>query len=75
MDELQTSRFLITGKVQGVWFRASTRNEALRLNLRGYASNRADGRVEVLAIGEADAISLLFDWLRHGPPLADVESV
>lgn len=69
------ARFLIQGKVQGVWFRASTRDEAVRLGLAGYASNLADGRVEVLAVGDAAAIEQLANWLRHGPPLARVDAV
>ena len=72
---MTASRFLIAGKVQGVWFRASTRDEALRLNLRGYASNLLDGRVEVLAVGEVGAIQQLSDWLRRGPPMARVDAV
>ncbi len=72
---MKAARFLVCGNVQGVWFRASTRDEALRLGLRGYASNLADGRVEVLAVGDADAIQQLANWLRQGPPLARVESV
>ena len=72
---MPASRFLISGKVQGVWFRASTRDEALRLNLRGYASNLRDGRVEVLAVGEVGAIQQLSNWLRRGPPMARVEAV
>lgn len=72
---MAAARFLIRGRVQGVWFRASTRNEAVRLSLRGYASNLADGRVEVLAVGDADAIEQLANWLQHGPPLAQVEAV
>ncbi len=68
-------RFLITGTVQGVWFRASTREEALRLDLRGYARNLADGRVEVLAVGQDDAIEQLANWLQEGPPLARVDTV
>lgn len=72
---MPASRFLIAGKVQGVWFRANTREEALRLNLRGYASNLPDGRVEVLAIGEAEAIKQLSIWLQQGPLLARVETI
>ena len=71
-------RFLISGSVQGVFFRASTRAEAVRLGLRGYAINRADGRVEVLVVGEAGNIAELAEWLHDGPPLAkvlEVESV
>jgi acylphosphatase len=69
------ARFLVSGKVQGVWFRASTRERALALGLRGHARNLADGRVEVLAIGDQVAIEQLARWLQHGPPLARVDSV
>ena len=69
------ARFFVSGKVQGVWFRASTRDEALRLGLRGHARNLADGRVEVLAVGDAAAIDALAAWLGHGPPLARVDRV
>ena len=69
------ARFLVSGKVQGVWFRASTRDEALRLGLAGHARNLADGRVDVLAIGDPDAVAELECWLHHGPPLARVAEV
>jgi acylphosphatase len=69
------ARFLVSGKVQGVCFRAATRDEARRLGLRGYARNLPDGRVEVLAAGEAAALDALMQWLRHGPPLARVDGV
>lgn len=72
---MSAARFLVSGKVQGVWFRASTRDEALRLGLHGYASNLADGRVEVLAVGDAGAIEQLANWLRDGPPLARVDGL
>lgn len=72
---MPAARFLVTGKVQGVWFRASTRDEALRLGLRGHANNLADGRVEVLVVGNADAIQRLANWLRQGPPLARVDAL
>lgn len=72
---MAAARFLVSGKVQGVWFRASTREQALLLGLCGHASNLVDGRVEVLAVGDADAIEQLANWLRQGPPLARVEAV
>ncbi len=72
---MSAARFLVSGHVQGVFFRASTRDQAQRLGLRGYASNLPDGRVEVLAIGEADAIDALERWLQQGPPHAHVQSV
>ncbi|MCW8882060.1 MAG: acylphosphatase [Sedimenticola sp.] len=68
-------RFLVSGKVQGVFFRASTRFEAERLELTGYARNLSDGRVEVLACGEADAVDQLRGWLTKGPPQASVSGV
>lgn len=69
------ARFLVTGKVQGVFFRASTREQALRLGLCGYAKNLADGQVEVVASGNDESLAELEEWLHHGPPAARVESV
>ncbi len=68
-------RFLVSGRVQGVFYRATTRTEALRLGLAGHARNLPDGRVEVLAIGELAAIEELAKWLWRGPPAAEVHSV
>jgi len=68
-------RFLVYGKVQGVWFRESTRREAARLGLNGSASNLPDGRVEVIAVGSAKNINQLSVWLRHGPTMARVDKV
>lgn len=69
------ARFLISGKVQGVFFRASTRDQARCLGLRGHARNLPDGRVEVVAAGAAHAIDALGQWLRHGPPHARVDAL
>jgi acylphosphatase len=69
------ARFLVSGKVQGVFFRASTRNEALKLGLHGYARNLADGRVEVVAGGTSEALQELERWLWQGPPAAQVDDV
>lgn len=49
-------RFVVSGRVQGVFFRASTRDEALRLGLRGHARNLPDGRVEVMVSGDTHAV-------------------
>lgn len=68
-------RFIVAGRVQGVFFRASTQAEATRLGVRGHARNLADGRVEVLAAGTADALAALERWLWHGPPMARVDRV
>ena len=72
---MKAVRFLIGGKVQGVWFRASARDQALALNLRGFARNLADGRVEVLVIGDDDAVEQLAQWLHFGPPQAQVDEL
>ena len=61
--------------MQGVWFRDSTRREALRLGITGYAINLDDGDVEVLACGTPEAIAELRAWLGMGPPMAAVSNV
>jgi len=61
--------------VQGVFFRASTREQAAALGLQGYARNLADGRVEVLACGPREAVEALQDWLWIGPAAAQVSDV
>jgi acylphosphatase len=68
-------RCLVAGRVQGVFFRASAREEALRHGVTGYARNLPDGRVEVLACGSQAGISAVKAWLRHGPPGASVTGV
>jgi acylphosphatase len=68
-------RCLVSGRVQGVWFRAGTAQQARRLRVTGYACNLEDGRVEVLACGEEPAVRALCDWLRRGPPGAYVAAV
>ena len=69
------ARFVVGGHVQGVFFRTSTREQALRLGLRGHARNLDDGRVEVVAVGGAQAIEALAQWLEDGPPAARVSDV
>jgi acylphosphatase len=73
--DLVTRRFLITGKVQGVYFRHGTRVEAERLGLGGVARNLPDGSVEVIAHGPRAAVDSLLEWLHHGPARARVEAV
>ena len=72
---MATARFLVSGRVQGVFFRASTRNEAERLGLAGSARNLDDGRVEVIASGADEALAALERWLWQGPPSAHVAGV
>ncbi len=68
-------RCYVSGRVQGVWFRGSTRDQAERLGLSGYARNLPDGRVEVLACGELVALETLQKWLWQGPSAASVSDV
>jgi acylphosphatase len=72
---MPVARFMVSGRVQGVFFRASTRELALVLGISGHAKNHPDGRVEVLACGSADMLDALERWLQRGPPAAQVESV
>jgi len=65
----------VSGRVQGVWFRAATQEQARQLGVSGYARNLSDGRVEVLARGEPPAVQTLIDWLHQGPRNARVSRV
>lgn len=65
----------VSGKVQGVWFRASTKTEATRLGITGWVRNLADGRVEVKAYGDKDQLADLYQWLKVGPSQANVTEV
>lgn len=67
--------YTIKGRVQGVWFRNSTRREAQKLGITGYAKNLPNGDVEVLANGDKAALDRLCQWLHDGPPMAKVSSV
>ncbi len=69
------ARFVVSGRVQGVFYRASTRERAQALGLRGSAINLPDGRVEVIVAGDAGAIEQLARWLWQGPPQAKVDGV
>ncbi|HEX2583542.1 MAG TPA: acylphosphatase [Steroidobacteraceae bacterium] len=75
MSEVITRRFVVTGRVQGVYYRASTREKALQLRLLGYAKNLSDGSVEVVASGNAADVESLEQWLWQGPPTATVSAV
>lgn len=74
-DQYECRHFRITGRVQGVFFRDSTRQVAQNLKLTGYARNVPDGSVEVLACGQVEALERLGEWLRSGPPSARVDNV
>lgn len=68
-------RCIVTGRVQGVFFRAATQRQAQQLGVTGHARNLADGSVEVLACGEPAAVQRLREWLWQGPPQARVDGV
>ncbi len=68
-------RVIVEGKVQGVYFRQSTKEVADTLGLSGYVKNLKDGNVEVEAEGEESAIKRLIEWLKKGPPLARVTNL
>lgn len=75
MTIMVARRCFVSGRVQGVFYRASTREKAVDLGISGHATNLPDGRVEVLAVGQASAVQSLIDWLSVGPPAAHVEAV
>ena len=66
---------VVSGRVQGVFFRDSARREALRLGVTGWVRNRRDGAVEAHVEGTADAVAQLVLWCREGPSSADVEDL
>lgn len=68
-------RCLVSGRVQGVFYRATARDQAEHMGVTGWARNLADGRVEVLACGDPAAVDRFCDWLREGPPAARVTDV
>ncbi len=66
---------VLKGRVQGVFFRASTQSRAEELNLTGWVCNRHDGSVEIYAEGNKEKLKDLIAWCRQGPPVADVTDV
>ena len=74
MDDVRV-RLIVEGRVQGVWFRDSTRREALSLGVFGWVRNRPDGTVEVQVEGPEDGVRRLTEWCQQGPPAAKVTRV
>jgi len=66
---------IISGRVQGVWFRADTKDKAEQLGIGGWVRNTTDGKVEAVFEGDEENIKEMLDWCRHGPPSAKVENV
>lgn len=73
--DMVRARVFISGRVQGVFFRASTREEARQAGVRGWVQNLSDGRVEAVFEGERAAVQQLISWCHRGPPAAEVENV
>lgn len=69
---MKAARFIVRGRVQGVFFRASAREHATALRLDGHARNLGDGSVEVVVQGDPAAIDRMETWLHDGPPSAEV---
>jgi acylphosphatase len=68
-------RVVVSGRVQGVWFRDSCQEEARALGVRGFVRNRADGTVEGEFEGPEPAVERMVAWCHHGPPRARVDAV
>ena len=72
---MQTLHLQILGRVQGVWFRESMRQEAERLGVTGWVCNLPDGSVEAVIQGSTEVVNALLAWTKTGPPMARVERV
>lgn len=66
---------VISGRVQGVWFRATTKQKAEQLGLTGWVRNTPDGCVETVFEGEETLVNKMIEWCHRGPPLSKVENV
>ena len=66
---------LISGRVQGVWFRASTKQKAEQLGIKGWVRNTSDGCVEAVFEGQVELVREIVEWCYHGPPMAKVSNV
>lgn len=72
---MKRAHVFVSGRVQGVFYRAETKNNASRLNLTGWARNLPDGRVEAVIEGKEDNVNALIDWCREGPCFASVTEI
>ena len=72
---LMSVHLIVQGKVQGVWFRAGTQEQAKHLGLSGWVKNCPDGTVEIHAEGEKETLEKFVDWCRKGPPAAQVSTL
>jgi acylphosphatase len=74
-SDVACRRLIISGTVQGVYYRASMVTEAQRLGISGWVRNRLDGSVEAILMGEGEAVAALIAWARKGPPAARVDHI
>jgi acylphosphatase len=72
---LKTISITVTGKVQGVWFRKHTLDEAERLHISGTVENLSNGAVKIFATGTDEQLQDFINWCKQGPPRAEVEEV
>ena len=69
------AHLVISGQVQGVWFRAKTKQKAQELGLTGWVRNTSNGCVEAIFEGEEEKVENMIKWCHHGPPMAKVDDV
>jgi len=74
-EVMRRAHIWVSGKVQGVWYRATTVEEARKLRLTGWVKNLSDGGVEIVAEGPKESLDKLIVWCHEGPPLAIVGEV
>lgn len=72
---MQQVRLIISGRVQGVFYRASCQDVAVKYDLKGYAKNLLSGQVEVVAQGKKEHLEKLIEWCKKGPPHAQVTDI
>jgi acylphosphatase len=75
MEDHARANLIISGRVQGVYFRAETQRAALRIGVTGWVRNKRDGTVEADVEGAKKNVMALIDWCKSGPPLSRVDNV
>jgi acylphosphatase len=75
MKKKVSVRVIISGRVQGVFFRMETKKEADKLGIFGWVRNRNDGTVEAVFEGDEDRVTPMIEWCRKGPPLSNVSGI
>ncbi len=72
---MQTLSIIVSGKVQGVWYRQSTKEKAMELGITGEVCNQPDSTVKIIATGTKELLSLFTEWCNQGPPRAKVTNL